>query len=361
MQRMRLFGLFNLFKKEKIEAAFSNFKQFGKAKLVWYKADVPLALTFAKPEDFKNKKPSSKEEASCAVIKLNGKDVLFAGGDIRGGISFLYEENFNQKDYERLSSMFPGFKNPLKKNNQSFGTKILSGIGAVVIFLLILGFIFSGLDAEDAHKNLLISYKELENSNQQLNNSYRQLWLNYDELNTSYDYLLEQYKATQTPGKILPIPPSPSVNGVDFLQSSDYILINYPNIKMSRVTPTGSMLPVMTPAYAVLTTTKFNKYTLEIGNIVIYGRNNTASGESERIIHRIVKIDYDSKGNFCYIIQGDNNDRPDSKCVYPEQVQELVVGMIFSSKTQGYDMCNTGYAPVGKSTGPACVLQTKIP
>ena len=63
---------------------------------------------------------------------------------------------------------------------------------------------------------------------------------------------------------------------------------------------------------------------LEVGDIISYKYEK----ENYSIIHRIVDLGVDSKGNY-YITQGDNREGPDPFKVREDQIERVMVGVIW--------------------------------
>lgn len=80
---------------------------------------------------------------------------------------------------------------------------------------------------------------------------------------------------------------------------------------------TGSMLPEIKVGDMVVVN-KLDKDTLEVGDVIQYSKDNYY------VIHRIVEI-REENGVVTYITKGDNNNAPDTKPVYADQVVGKVI------------------------------------
>ncbi len=64
-----------------------------------------------------------------------------------------------------------------------------------------------------------------------------------------------------------------------------------------------------------------NTANIQVGDIIIYN----ATWFQDPVIHRVISIQNDSKGNILYELKGDNNPKPDPKLVSPNQITYKVV------------------------------------
>ena len=105
---------------------------------------------------------------------------------------------------------------------------------------------------------------------------------------------------------------------------SDRIIIFIDKPQLAYFAPTGSMKPVLNEKSNAIEVVPKSEQDLHVGDIASY-----KSRESDDIIiHRIIKISYDSKGWYC-IFKGDNNDKPDNERVRFSQIQRVVVGILY--------------------------------
>lgn len=95
-----------------------------------------------------------------------------------------------------------------------------------------------------------------------------------------------------------------------------------------NVVVSGSMEPVFQRGDIViiqksnfLGIEEFESKNLQVGDIIVY----KATWFPEPVIHRIIKVGEDEKGQRYYITKGDHNPLPDQSPVYPDQVQSKVI------------------------------------
>ncbi|MEK6918880.1 MAG: hypothetical protein AABW73_02465 [Nanoarchaeota archaeon] len=98
------------------------------------------------------------------------------------------------------------------------------------------------------------------------------------------------------------------------------IVINVANSSLSRYAATGSMIPTLNENSKGIKIPVTSKNQLHIGDIVTYQDANS----NDLIIHRIIGISFDEKGDF-YIIKGDNNIVSDGKIRFEQIKYKLVV------------------------------------
>ena len=104
---------------------------------------------------------------------------------------------------------------------------------------------------------------------------------------------------------------------------NDRVVIFIKEPYLSYFAPTGSMKPTLDEKSNAIEITPESKEQLHVGDIIAY-----KSRTGETVIHRIIKIGYDNKGWYC-IVKGDNNEIPDEEKVRFEQIQRVVVGIIY--------------------------------
>jgi len=94
------------------------------------------------------------------------------------------------------------------------------------------------------------------------------------------------------------------------------------NYSWSIYADTQSMLPMFGNNSVGITTLVGDDTELKVGDIVSYSLN-------ERFIsHRIIHIGEDGDGKY-YILKGDNNDSPDTDKVRKEQIERILLGVIW--------------------------------
>jgi len=150
------------------------------------------------------------------------------------------------------------------------------------------------------------------------------------------------------------IPSTPAISDIDFKLYggksgfAEQIVIEYPNILISGVVGTGSMSPGISSQSMTIGTSAFNPYTLTPGQIIVY-----RDTEGKTIIHRIYSVKSTPSG-ICYEAKGDANFYLDPECIKPEQIQRLILGVLFRGVGAQYSYCTTelnfgpssGYCPV---------------
>ena len=104
---------------------------------------------------------------------------------------------------------------------------------------------------------------------------------------------------------------------------NDRVVIFIKEPYLSYFAPTGSMKPTIDEKSNAIEIIPESNEQLHVGDIIAY-----KSRTGETVIHRIIKIGYDNKGWYC-IVKGDNNKVPDEEKVRFEQIQRVVVGIIY--------------------------------
>jgi|SRR3989338_770857 len=103
MERLTIYSSFD---RNKIEELFAQIKkQFSAAKLEWYTANLPLTVGISFPDSCKNRKPSAKDAANCAIIKIKGRDAFFIAGKSFVAMTFFYRENFSEEDAGKITAV----------------------------------------------------------------------------------------------------------------------------------------------------------------------------------------------------------------------------------------------------------------
>ena len=196
---------------------------------------------------------------------------------------------------------------------------------------------------ESSYTFLESGYSNLLERHQQLNYSYTLLQNNFTRIQSMYDRSQDEYHKMRFSKDI---PPTPSVLGLRFLLTSDALIIGYSNLSLDLGLPhSDSMHPSIPAGDTVIATHSFDRYALQIGDIVSY--NSSLSSLS--VVHRIIDIQRNSS-SICYIIQGDNNPSPDPGCILPSQIQAKAIGILYNSDTHTYQHCsdNAGAVLNGK-------------
>jgi len=100
------------------------------------------------------------------------------------------------------------------------------------------------------------------------------------------------------------------------------VTITIDNPILAGFVNTNSMDPVLDYEANAIEIRPGSPEDIHVGDIVSY---ETKQGT---IIHRVIKIGHDDEGWFA-VFQGDNNDRPDPEKVRFDQIQRLVVAVIY--------------------------------
>lgn len=98
--------------------------------------------------------------------------------------------------------------------------------------------------------------------------------------------------------------------------------INSEGMLWAVIADTGSMKPTLTKNSHVLQIRPTRPEELQVGDIISYKYQDTI------IIHRIISTGFDDEGWFA-IAKGDNNQLPDREKVRFEQIDRVVVGIIY--------------------------------
>lgn len=103
---------------------------------------------------------------------------------------------------------------------------------------------------------------------------------------------------------------------------SDRIIIDVPNAKWAKFADTNSMDPILDEGSNGIQVVPSSPEQLQIGDVVTYDY------DGRKIIHRIMEIGVDDKGTY-YIVKGDNNAEPDPQKVRFEQIERVLIGVIY--------------------------------
>ena len=95
-----------------------------------------------------------------------------------------------------------------------------------------------------------------------------------------------------------------------------------PTIWLTDVADTNSMDPTIDMGHTAILTNNIIYENLAVGDVVVY---NVGSRD---IIHRIIKIETDSKGRK-YTLKGDNNPSPDACVVRDSHIEWLLLGVLY--------------------------------
>jgi len=104
----------------------------------------------------------------------------------------------------------------------------------------------------------------------------------------------------------------------------DRIVIDLENARWAEFTDTNSMDPVLDAEANSLEIVPSSVEDIHIGDIVVYDPD----GYDGLIIHRVVDMDYDSEGWYA-TVKGDNLTRSDPEKVRFDQIEGVLVGIIY--------------------------------
>lgn len=125
--------------------------------------------------------------------------------------------------------------------------------------------------------------------------------------------------ATESPSGLLPYGRIPADKVHVY---GDRVEIDLPNARWASFAATGSMLPVLGPTAHALQIIPTSPADIHVGDIVSFRYDNHA------ISHRVISIDGDEDGIY-FITKGDNNPSPDPILVRFEQIDRVVVGILY--------------------------------
>ena len=103
----------------------------------------------------------------------------------------------------------------------------------------------------------------------------------------------------------------------------DQVVIDLKGAVLARFVNTNSMDPILDEHATGIEIVPDSLTDIHIGDIVSYKSN-----DSEVIIHRVVFIGVDNKGWYA-LMKGDNNDARDPERIRFEQIQRVLVGVIY--------------------------------
>lgn len=106
--------------------------------------------------------------------------------------------------------------------------------------------------------------------------------------------------------------------------TNNQVIINIENPEYARFTNTNSMDPILDETANAIEIIPKSEKDIHIGDIVSYKSKLTNSV----IIHRVIKISEDEKGTY-YIFKGDNNTSPDPEKVRFNQIERILVAIIY--------------------------------
>lgn len=145
--------------------------------------------------------------------------------------------------------------------------------------------------------------------------------LNYVLANNIQTYPVEQ--PIEFTNKELPSP-SDWIKEDQIQVLNDKIIIKIDNPKWARFTDTNSMDPLFDSASNAIEIVPSSENDIKVGDIISY-KSYIAKGT---IIHRVIKINKDEQGTY-FTLKGDNNKYTDPERVRFEQVQRILVAIIY--------------------------------
>ncbi len=209
---------------------------------------------------------------------------------------------------------------------------------------------------EDEHDELSGLYTVLENTHISLQNNYSELQIGNALLQDEISQLSLSYDEAASKRGTAGIITSAPLDDVEFIMDEDGLIIRYPGLSLVTGGETTSMHPTISVGHTAIVTSKFDENSLQIGDIIVYEK----AGLSVPIGHRITDIEKNKNGEICYIVQGDNNDRPDLGCVEPDQIAGLLVGTIYGEGNGNYQSCKSGYSAITINNELRCVSQSSL-
>ncbi|MEM2478962.1 MAG: signal peptidase I [Candidatus Pacearchaeota archaeon] len=118
--------------------------------------------------------------------------------------------------------------------------------------------------------------------------------------------------------------PGDHINESSILVYPDKVVLLIPNSYLARFAATKSMDPVLDVEANAIEIKPSNETEISPGDIISY----RSSLSKELIIHRVIEVGYDEKGWYA-IAKGDNNPTHDPEKIRFEQVNGLVVALIY--------------------------------
>ncbi len=106
---------------------------------------------------------------------------------------------------------------------------------------------------------------------------------------------------------------------------SNQIVLNVKDASWASFAPTGSMKPILDEKTNALEIKPASPSDINIGDIIAY---QSTDNSDDIIIHRVINIAQDNDGIF-YTVKGDNNQTADPKKVRFEQIQGVVIAIIY--------------------------------
>ncbi len=120
------------------------------------------------------------------------------------------------------------------------------------------------------------------------------------------------------------ISPHDWISENDIYVFDDRVIIDVDNAKWATFTDTNSMDPVLDYGSNAIEIVPESEDDIHVGDIVAY-RSDVADSH---IIHRVIEIGSDDLGKY-YVMKGDNNTKVDPEKVRFEQINRIVVAIIY--------------------------------
>jgi len=121
------------------------------------------------------------------------------------------------------------------------------------------------------------------------------------------------------------ITPSDRITQDQIKVYQNQIILNVKDASWATFTPTGSMKPLFDEKSNALEIKPTSPSDIKLGDIIAY---QSAQDATDIIIHRVINIQQDNQGIY-YTVKGDNNQTADPEKVRFEQIQGVVVAIIY--------------------------------
>jgi len=235
----------------------------------------------------------------------------------------LFLENYQKRlEKEETIKQVTNLKKDLVETESSTRVNIYLAISIILIAIIIFQFLFFSTyknypDDITLLRNLLFTTtKQNEDLKNQINH-----------LKNENNDLLEQINKENNPTIIISselnntIGPRNRINQRDIIVNENNIVINK-NVSIAKINSTGSMHPTLNLYSTAIQITPKSNNEIFVGDIVSYKKDD------ESIIHRVIRVDSDDKGWYA-ITKGDNNEIEDEEKVRFEQIQKVLVGILY--------------------------------
>ncbi len=133
-----------------------------------------------------------------------------------------------------------------------------------------------------------------------------------------YGFHLERHSGEELPS------PSDIISRNQIHVYDDKIVIDIENASWSSFIDTNSMDPLMDYGAHGFEIKPKNELSINVGDIITYNSIYT----EYPIVHRVIEIDYDKHGWYA-ILKGDNNLHPDPEKVRFDDVEGILIGIIY--------------------------------